>query len=274
MTETDQSTENLVRARISARFPDHKFVGEESYAAGDHEPITAAPTWIIDPIDGTTNFVKGFPYVCISIGFTLDTEPTVGVIYAPFLGYLFAARKGHGATVTTPLHPEPRRLPLFPPAPLPSLRNALLALEWGSDRSKDVIEKKSRSFARLMGDPASIEGGLMALGARSLGSSALNFAHVAMGCLDVYWEVGCWAWDVCAGIVIAREAGAVVVGSIAEARSALMSPDFAERVPPNVLTGRKYLVVRQIGDMENESGRSAQLRTIRSIYDAVEEWDV
>lgn len=280
MTETDQSTERLVRALIAEKYPDHKcvhayrFVGEESYAAGDIEPITSAPTWIVDPIDGTANFVKGFPYVCISIGFTLDTEPAVGVIYAPFMGYMYTARSGHGAYLTTPLHPEPRRLPLSPPMPLPSLRGALLALEWGSDRSQEVVEKKSRTFARLMGDPASVDGGLMALGSRSLGSSALNFSHVAMGCLDAYWEIGCWSWDVCAGIVIAREAGCIVVGSSAEARSALMLPNFEARVPPTVLAGRKYLVVRNIGDTPEESGRDAQTRTIREMYDAIEEWDV
>ncbi|WFD36831.1 inositol-phosphate phosphatase [Malassezia cuniculi] len=274
VTETDQSTERLVRKLIAEKYPDHKFIGEESYAAGDIEPVTGAPTWIIDPIDGTTNFVKGFQFVCISIGFTVDAEPAVGVIYAPFMGYLYTARKGNGSYLTTPLHPEPRKLPLAPPTTLPSLRGALLALEWGSDRSKDVVEKKSRSFARLMGDPESVEGGLMALGARSLGSSALNFSHVAMGCLDAYWEIGCWAWDVCAGIVIAREAGCIVVGSSAEARSALMLPNFEEHVPSTVLTGRKYLVVRKIGDSAEESGRDAQIRTIRQMYDAIEEWDV
>ena len=86
VTETDQHTEQLVCPAIREKYPDHKFIGEESWAAGEQAAITNEPTWIIDPIDGTTNFVKGFPFVCISIGFVYHGEPTIGVIYAPFLG--------------------------------------------------------------------------------------------------------------------------------------------------------------------------------------------
>ena len=135
VTETDQHTEKLVCQAIREKYPDHKFIGEESWAAGEQAAITNEPTWIIDPIDGTTNFVKGFPFVCISIGFVYHGEPTIGVIYAPFLGYLYAACKGHGAFITTPLHPQRRSLPLTQPAPLPSFKQALVAFEWGSDRS-------------------------------------------------------------------------------------------------------------------------------------------
>lgn len=207
VTETDQNTEKLVHEAIKARFPDHEFIGEESWAAGEQNEITDAPTWIIDPIDGTTNFVKGFPFVCISIGLVYQSEPVLGVIFAPFLGQLYAARKGSGAFMTSPLHPERRSLPLTKPQPLSSFKQALIAFEWGSDRSKEVMERKTRTFERLTGDAAGgVQGGEMALGVRSVGSAALNFAHVAAGCLDVYWEIGCWAWDVCAGMVIAQEA--------------------------------------------------------------------
>ncbi|WFD18447.1 inositol-phosphate phosphatase [Malassezia caprae] len=283
VTETDQSTERLVCSAIQAKYPEHKFIGEESWAAGERPQVTDAPTWIIDPIDGTTNFVKGFPFVCISIGFVYQSEPTIGVIYAPFLGYLYAGRKGHGAFVTTPLHPERRALPLVQPQPLSSFKQALIAFEWGSDRSLDVIQKKSRSFQRLVGDRAGgVEGGEMALGVRSMGSAALNFAHVAMGCLDAYWEIGCWAWDVCAGIVIAREAyvcvsynsGCVVVGSKAHASKTLAEGPFPPPTTPDVLTGRKYLVVRAIGDSSTESGEASQKRLIQTYYEAIEEWDL
>lgn len=169
--------------------------------------MTDEPTWIIDPIDGTTNFVKGFPFVCISIGFVYKSEPTVGVIFAPFLGQLYAAQKGKGAFTTSPLHPERRPLPLVAPPTLPSMKQALVAFEWGSDRSKEVMAKKTASFQRLTGDAGGgVDGGQMVLGVRSMGSAALNFAHVAAGSLDMYWEIGCWAWDVCAGVVIAQEA--------------------------------------------------------------------
>ncbi|KOS13260.1 myo inositol monophosphatase [Malassezia pachydermatis] len=249
VTETDQNTEKLVCEAIKAKYPDHKFIGEESWAAGEQHALTNDPTWIIDPIDGTTNFVKGFPFVCISIGFVYHGEPTIGVIFAPFLGQLFAGRKGHGAFTTSPLHPERRTLPLVQPPPLPTFKQALIAFEWGSDRSLEVMEKKARSFQRLVGDAQSgVPGGEMALGVRSMGSAALNFAHVAMGALDAYWEIGCWAWD---------------------AAQAAYPP----RVTPDVLTGRKYLVVRAIGDTPSESGREAQKRFVRTFYGAVEEWD-
>ncbi|EDP44752.1 hypothetical protein MGL_1234 [Malassezia globosa CBS 7966] len=275
VTETDQNTEKLVCEAIKDKYPDHKFIGEETWAAGEHPTLTNEPTWIIDPIDGTTNFVKGFPFVCISIGFVYEGDPVIGVIYAPFLGYLCAAKKGHGAFMTTPLHPERRPLPLVAPQPLPSFKQALIAFEWGSDRSAEVMEKKSRTYKRLVGDKQSgVEGGEMALGVRSMGSAALNFVHVAMGCLDAYWEIGCWAWDVCAGIVIAREAGCAVVGSKAQANNALTQSSFPPATTtPDVLTGRKYLVVRAIGDGNQESGVDAQKRIIRTYYDAVEEWD-
>lgn len=275
VTETDQHTEKLVCQAIREKYPDHKFIGEESWAAGEQAAITNEPTWIIDPIDGTTNFVKGFPFVCISIGFVYHGEPTIGVIYAPFLGYLYAARKGHGAFITTPLHPQRRSLPLTQPAPLPSFKQALVAFEWGSDRSAVIMEKKTRSFQRLVGDRDSgVPGGEMALGVRSMGSAALNFAHVAMGTLDAYWEIGCWAWDVCAGVVIAREAGCLVLGSQAHAAHALDGPVYPPPTTPDVLTGRKYLVVRAIGDSPHESGVDAQKRIARTFYGAVEEWDL
>ncbi|WFD37389.1 inositol-phosphate phosphatase [Malassezia japonica] len=274
VTETDQNTEKLVCESIKARFPDHQFIGEESWAAGEQAEVTDAPTWIIDPIDGTTNFVKGFPFVCISIGFVYQSEPVVGVIFAPFMGHLYAARKGSGAFMTSPLHPERRSLPLAQPQPLPSLKQALLAFEWGSDRSKEVMDMKSRTFQRLTGDAAGgVQGGEMALGVRSVGSAALNFAHVASGCLDLYWEIGCWAWDVCAGMVIAREAGCAVVGSKDAAAAAAAQGAWPPAVTPKVLTGRKYLVVRAIGDVPSESGADAQKRTIGAFYGAVEEWD-
>jgi len=283
VTETDQSTEKLVCSAIQAKYPDHKFIGEESWAAGEQPEVTDAPTWIIDPIDGTTNFVKGFPFVCISIGFVYRSEPTIGVIYAPFLGYLYAGRKGHGAFVTTPLNPERRALPLVQPQPLSSFKQALIAFEWGSDRSVEVMQKKSRSYQRLVGDrEGGVENGQMALGVRSMGSAALNFAHVAMGCLDAYWEIGCWAWDVCAGIVIAREAyvymshsdrGCAVVGSKAHAHKAVTEGPFPPPTTPDVLTGRKYLVVRAIGDSSAESGETSQKRLIQTYYEAIEEWD-
>lgn len=209
VTEVDEATEKLVRDAIAAKYPAHHFIGEESWAGGEQDGDIKAQGvyWIVDPIDGTTNFVHGFPYTCISIGVVIDRVPTIGVVYAPFTEYMYTGLRGAGSFVSTPQHPSPRRLPLAKPQPLPSLRQALVAFEWGSDRSTAVLDRKLASFRKITGDGNSgIDGGRMCQGVRSMGSAALNFSNVAAGTLDLYWEIGCWAWDVCAGVVIAQEA--------------------------------------------------------------------
>lgn len=102
------------------------------------------------------------------------------------MDHLYTGLKGHGSFVTTPQRSSPQKLPLSPPLPLPSLRQALIAFEWGSDRRKEIMDMKSRSFVRLCGDGNAegnqkIEGGQMVQGVRSMGSAALNFCHVASG---------------------------------------------------------------------------------------------
>jgi len=110
----------------------------------------------------------------------------------------------------------------------------------------------------------------MAHSLRSVGSAALNFALVAQGSLDLYWEIGCWPWDVCAGIVIAEEAGGVVTGSHATFATTAASASFGE-VTEEILTGRKYVVVRAIGGNAGETGVDAQKRIIKEFYDTVED---
>lgn len=83
MTETDQAVEAHVSKRLSQAYPSFAFVGEETYVVGETR-VTAAPTFVVDPIDGTTNFVHGFPEACISLGLAVDRKPAVGVVYNPF----------------------------------------------------------------------------------------------------------------------------------------------------------------------------------------------
>lgn len=97
VTETDQQVEKLLIAGLSKQFPNHKFIGEESVAGGSRCDLTNAPTWIIDPIDGTMNFVHTFPHCCISIGLFIEQKPTIGIVYNPNLEQLFTAIKGRGA---------------------------------------------------------------------------------------------------------------------------------------------------------------------------------
>lgn len=186
--------------------PENSFHGEETYSP-DH-PLTDKPTFIVDPIDGTTNFVHGFPSSCISLGFAIDRKPVVGVVYNAFTSTLYSAIKGQGAFLnrTTPLPlKQGNKLEA-----LDGLDKALIALEWGSERSGPNWDIKLKTFASL--GKTREAGGAMVHSIRSLGSAALNICAVASGVLDLYWEGGCWAWDVCAGWVILEEAGGIMAG--------------------------------------------------------------
>ncbi|KAK1226791.1 hypothetical protein PQX77_010228 [Marasmius sp. AFHP31] len=274
VTEYDVKVEELVKKEIAEKYPDFKFIGEESYAAGSREALTDEPTYCVDPIDGTTNFVHGFPWVCISLGLIYKRRPVLGVIFNPFLNYLYTGIKGQGSYLSQQ-GGQPQKLPLVnSPKPLATLNHALIAVEWGSDRSLDPATKRSGSFHRLAGDPSSgVVGGRMAHSIRSLGSSALNFAMVAQGGLDIYWEIGCWPWDVCAGSLIAQEAGCTVSGSHEVFAQMKSTPEFGE-MTEEILTGRKYIVVRAVGDTEKEKGADAQKRIIEEFHATVEDYNV
>ncbi|OBZ68383.1 Protein qutG [Grifola frondosa] len=122
------------------------------------------------------------------------------------------------------------------------------------------MRAKGDSFKRLAGNPAEgVVGGRMAHSLRSLGSAACNYGMVAQGGMDFYWEIGCWPWDICAGAIIAQEAGCLVAGS----HIAPLDND----VNKSVLTGRKYIVIRAIGDTETERGVDAQKRLIKEFVE-------
>ncbi|KAH7375154.1 inositol monophosphatase [Plectosphaerella cucumerina] len=242
VTETDQAVEKFISTRLRAAYPSIAFMGEETYTPGAR--VGPEPTFILDPIDGTTNFVHSFPNACISLGLAVDLVPVVGVIYNPFQDLLFQARKGDGAYMrrnaagsflgeagaAAAAASPALRLPLAKnPSPLKGLGEALVGIEWGSTRSGPNFDVKTDVFRKLAGD-ASV-GGAMAHSLRSLGSAALNLAAVAAGQLDAYWEGGCWAWDVCAGWCILAEAGGLMAGG----NPGVWEPRIDERV---------YLAVR------------------------------
>ncbi|KAI9889156.1 MAG: hypothetical protein M1814_005747 [Vezdaea aestivalis] len=200
VTETDQAVEAMIQSALLAAHPSFQFLGEETFKAG--MALTITPTFICDPIDGTTNFVHGYPYVSVSLGLAVNRKPTVGVVYNPFTSTLYSAISGHGAFKN-----RTTRLPIrSPPPPLSGLRGALVAVEWGSDRKGNNYDIKTTTFRKL-----AAEDGGMVHSLKSLGSAALNMCGVAEGGLDAYWEAGCWAWDVCAGWVVLEEAGGIIV---------------------------------------------------------------
>jgi len=198
VTETDRAVETMISTKLRQQYPSYAFMGEETYKPGD--VLGPEPTFVVDPIDGTTNFIHTNPYVSISLGLSINLIPTVGVVYNPFSKTLYSAIKGKGAFMnkTTPL---PLRKN---PEPIGELSQCLVAVEWGSDRSGPDYLVKHKTFTKLCASKS--EGGAMVHSLRSLGSAALNLCQVAAGTLDVYWEAGCWAWDVCAGWVILSEA--------------------------------------------------------------------
>ncbi|KFA62472.1 hypothetical protein S40285_05849 [Stachybotrys chlorohalonatus IBT 40285] len=228
VTETDQAVEKMVSSRLASAFPDVAFMGEETYKPGMR--VGPEPTFVVDPIDGTTNFVHSFPNACISLGLAIDRSPAIGVIYNPWQDLLFTAIKGQGAYMTRIKGTAPQKLPLaHAPRPLEGLDKALVAIEWGSSRDGANYQVKTDVFKKLAATKET--GGAMVHSLRSLGSAALNLAAVAAGQLDMYWEGGCWAWDVCAGWCILAEAG----GVMASGNPGNWEPALEERV---------YLAVR------------------------------
>ncbi|ETI22732.1 hypothetical protein G647_06808 [Cladophialophora carrionii CBS 160.54] len=215
VTETDKAVEDFISRDLKAAYPSFHFMGEETYVPG--QKLGADPTFIVDPIDGTTNFVHGWPYVSVSLGFAVAREPVVGVVFNPFTGRLYHGVKGQGSFLRIirdggaegQAAEEDRRLPLRQPAALVGLDGCVVAIEYGSDRSGQNWRTKVDTWAAL--GASKDEGGAMVHSARALGSAALNLCGVAEGTLDAYWEGGCWAWDVCAGWVVLKEAGGVIV---------------------------------------------------------------
>lgn len=191
--------------KLKARYPLFDFIGEEIYQPGIG--VSNAPTFIVDPIDGTSNFVHGFPAVCISLAFVIDKKPAIGVVYNPFFDELYTAIKGDGAYVQRSGR-DSQKLPLnF--SPLGGLDSACIGIEWGSDREGINFDLNLKVFTVLARTKAT--GGCFVNSLRCTGSAAITICRVAAGQQDMFWECGCWAWDVAAAWCILNEAGGIIV---------------------------------------------------------------
>jgi len=193
VTEVDRACEELIVSRLRGAFPGHGFLAEEEGFQRGDSPYK----WIIDPLDGTTNFAHGFPWFCVSIALEFQGELVLGVIYHCMMDELFTARKGGGAF----LNGRPIRVSTRAP-----LRQALVATGFPYDVARDN-ENNFGNFIELQ---------LAARGVRRAGAAALDLAYVAAGRLDGYWELKLKPWDVAAGTLLVAEAGGRVTNQAGE----------------------------------------------------------
>ena len=190
VTVVDEAAERAVAERIRARFPHDRIVGEELSS----ERVHAGRRWYVDPIDGTTNFIHGHPFVCVSIGFADERGMAACVIHAPVLGEVYHATRGggawmNGARIRVTETDDPGR--------------ALLATGFPFKSGKGDLD----AWMLLVADAIRLTRDV-----RRAGSAALDLAFVAAGRVEGFFEIGLAPWDVAAGMLLVEEAGGRVAG--------------------------------------------------------------
>jgi len=183
VTEVDAAAETIILDLIRSRFPNHATLSEE--AGGDE--TSGEYTWVVDPLDGTTNYAHRVPVFCVSIGVLKQGQPLLGVIHDPLRDQTFLAERGKGATLDgEALHVSRSS----------RLSHAILGLDWG--HSEEEREKALRFLLQAAHRCGTV---------RALGSAALAQAYVAAGWLDAYLNPALKPWDVAAGTLLIAEAG-------------------------------------------------------------------
>ncbi|XP_075903465.1 inositol monophosphatase 1-like [Nelusetta ayraudi] len=194
VTETDQKVEQLIIASIKEKFPTHSFIGEESVAAGAPSVLTDNPTWIIDPIDGTTNFVHRFPFVSVSIGFAVKKEIEFGMVYSCIEDKMYTARKGKGAFCNgVPIKVSGQE----------DINQSMVLTEMGFKKDPEHFQTMLANIRTILTIPVH--------GIRSPGSAAINMCLVACGSADAYYHMGIHCWDMAGGAAVVTEAGGVIM---------------------------------------------------------------
>ncbi len=188
VTEADLASQHVIRSFVLAAFPDHMFIGEEG---GGTEPEDESTyQWVVDPLDGTTNYVHGFPHYCVSVAVVQYARPLLGVIYDPVRNECFRAAEGQGAWLNDmPIRTSGNE----------RLDQSLLAVSFPPQVERTCEEVEL--FLRMLDAGRTI---------RRTGSAALNLAYIAAGRLDAFWATTLSAWDIAAGVVLVREAGGSV----------------------------------------------------------------
>src|SRR5688572_16958619 len=182
-SEVDSLAEAEIIRELKRAFPDHAFLGEESGQVGK-----SRNTFVIDPLDGTSNFLRGFPHYCVSIALLENGEPQHGVVYDPLRNEIFSATRGSGAFLNE------RRLRV-------GTRNELagaMLITGFPPRERKRLGAQLKAVEALMVEAEDV---------RRTGSAALDLAYVACGRADAYFEAGVKPWDIAAGVLLVREAG-------------------------------------------------------------------
>jgi myo-inositol-1(or 4)-monophosphatase len=200
VSDADTSSEHAIRDLLHDAAPELAFFGEET--GGDRAEVG----WFVDPLDGTANFVHGFPVVGVSVALVADGHPVVGVVHAPMLGHVYAARLGGGAT----RNGEPIRISARDP------EQAICATGFPFRAKRDRLPEYFPVFERAL---------LTFEDLRRAGSASLDLSWTAAGVYDGYFEQSLGTWDVAAGALLVREAGGVVTDWRGDDRAWLQSGD-------------------------------------------------
>src|SRR6185295_2359686 len=215
VTQVDRSAESAIIDVIRQAYPDHAILGEESGALEGRNPggstSKAEYRWIIDPLDGTTNFIHGFPQYGVSIALQHRGAIEHGVVYDPAKNELFTASRGRGAFL------DDRRIRVTKCA---NLKDALVGTGFPF-KEQSRLERYMRQLKLIMQSSA---------GVRRAGAAALDLAYVAAGRLDAFWELGLAPWDMAAGALMIQEAGGLV-GNLAGDAGWLESGDITAATP-------------------------------------------
>jgi myo-inositol-1(or 4)-monophosphatase len=197
VTDADTASQRVIKDYLLGRFPDHHFLGEEDSVGKSLDELkaaaTAAPTWVVDPLDGTANYAHGLPCYAVNVALMAGGEIVVGVTLDPRLNELFVAAKGGGAF----LNGVPIRV-----SDVAHVRDGLIAT--GFPASYQAQLHNLEAWKRVSSH---------AQGLRRTGSTAINMAYVAAGRFDGYWCYDNWPWDVAPGAILIQEAGGTITSS-------------------------------------------------------------
>jgi len=189
VSDADLAAEKAVIHCILKHYPDHAILAEESGVQGESDTV-----WIIDPLDGTTNYLHGFPVFAVSIGVQIKGRMEHAVVYDPLRQELFTATRGQGA------HLEGRRIRV---SGQKQLERALIGTGFPFRQADQEIDPYLKMLGKVVRSTS---------GVRRPGAAALDLAYVAAGRLDAFWETGLAPWDLAAGSLIIREAGGIISG--------------------------------------------------------------